>query len=229
MFSRLFQYLRKMFGPPIAPTVPPEPLPRIPWKLCVVLMDHADKAIDAEPYIKEMMDFVWKHSEFAVEVIWERYDNPHGYRELDGGTVWLDIGVLPAKVIEALPKADSYLFLFKLFGRPSPYNGTTMGHPYGIMKGGEFGLPWATIPIDGPEYKATPFEGFRTQAGQITVHEVLNCIGIKVEQAPNFCKTTFSIPGEQGVPSYDYERGRIKSIKPECYARLRNSLGSNPL
>ena len=48
MFNKLLTYLRNFFTGKL----------RVRWKLCVVLMDHADKATDADPYINEMVEFV---------------------------------------------------------------------------------------------------------------------------------------------------------------------------
>jgi hypothetical protein len=188
------------------------PLPRVPWNLCVVVMDGGDKATLADAPFAEAKAFIEKYSRLTLNVnvletkIAHDY-NSHGY---------MLTAEIPQSYRDSLPVSHSFIFLYKTGTIPVPQYGSTLGPDRGIFSGGKW-RSVAFIPFDSAGYVDRPYEGFPTQRAQIDTHEITNTVNCMTGIAPYFCTNI-----ETGVTHYahDWERERLQKLTDADYAKL---------
>ncbi len=207
------------------------PKTRVPWNLCVVAMDGANRTEHVDIPLKEAISFLEQYSRFKFNVTVIETNVSHTLNEVileNGNKTYLMLrDNIPQEFRESLPVADSYLFLYSTRDEEGNFRdpfqgGSTMGVPDGIPKGGK-NRPYATVCWDVRWYGNWPAWGFNSQAAQIVVHEINNCINCVTAWTPYNC-TPFDISG--GPSAYDHERVRIQTLKNDCYKKLLNAITS---
>ena len=192
---------------------------RVPWNLCVVVLDDIDRAVVDGP-LAEAKAFWEANSRFKINetvIVNNQKHKYFSYLNDAGQTVWNMLkDELPAGLADSLPTAHSYIFLFKLYGKRPALGGSTMGVAHGIPKGGK-SRPYATIATDTGQYNLNPYQGFLTQGAQLLVHEGDNCFNCVTGVAPYFCTIMKGIPG---APAAEYEAAWLKSLTDADYAKL---------
>jgi hypothetical protein len=185
---------------------------RIPWKLCVVVMDGGDKVALADEPFAETVQFYKQFSKFDLNVtvietkIGHLY-NSHGY---------MLTAEIPIEFRNSLPVSDSFIFLYKTGAIPVPQWGSTLGPDQGILSGGKW-RAISTIPYDSPGYAARPYEGFGTQRAQIATHETTNGLNCMTSISPYFCT---DIRDGYTPYAYKWESERLQKLGTTDYAKL---------
>lgn len=187
---------------------------RVPWNLCVVVMDGGDKVTLADAPFAETVQFCKQFSKFDILLNVIETKVPHEYNS-HGFMLTAEI---PQAYRDSLPVAHSYIFLYKTGKIPVPQYGSTLGPDRGIKSGGKW-RSVAFIPWDSTGYVARPFEGFKTQRGQIGTHETLNTINCMTAIAPYFC-TPMRLDNPDNLPSYEYEARKVGTLTDADYAKL---------
>ena len=202
---------------------------RVPWNLCVGILDGLERSRVDGP-IKEAVAFIEKFTRFKVNLTVIEDKRAHDYFSwmTPGGEVWdmLRDQLPPTRppvagqtlLMDTMPVAHSYLFLFKMFGRVPGRGGSTMGVSEGILKGG-IRRPYSTITADVAQFGYQPFEGFTTQAAQIITHELANAINCVTAVAPYNC-TPMRLDNPDNLRSYDYEARKVGTLTDADYAKL---------
>lgn len=198
------------------------------WKLVIVVMDGLDSSSLAELPAKEAVEFIESNSGFKFDVEYVQDFTYHEFTpysagaDLDGDGrgdegAYLMMGWnLPDSMIQSLPMATSYVFLYRMYGHRPLQAGSAVGLEYGLWKGGKH-RPYATIPADQWWYVNEPHEGFKSRAAQILTHEIVNTIQAKTEAAPYRCaKLTAKI----GLPGTQFEAERLTKLDGGCYEKL---------
>ena len=208
-----------------ARSAPPDPAPKIPWKLTVVVMDGADRVEKAEIPVREAIEFIEKRSRFVFEVDYVESSLPHGYtpylmprekgkkREYAYAMMGWN---LPRRFVRNLPVSTSYIFLYKMNGRRPAQAGSALGLDFGLIIGGR-PRPYATVPTDVHWFINNPNHGFNSWAAQILTHEIINTMQAKLEARPYRCG---QLTGTPNVRPDQHEGERLASISEKCYERI---------
>lgn len=212
MLTKLYNYILGVF----------RLKPRVPWRLCVVVMDDFDRVRKCELPLKDAMAFIEKWSRFKINPTILVTNIPHTLDTWDNGAKIMLRDNIPAKYRESLPVADSYLFLYKTWpAGPPAQGGSTMGVADGIPKGGK-ARPYATVAADAQWYDV-PIANFFSEGSHILVHEIINTINCKLEVPPYSFPTM--VVGDSPDP-YTYEKGRLQEMKDTYYDKLNTVIAS---
>jgi hypothetical protein len=188
----------------------------IDWTIGILALDNVDLTNDVSIPVNEAIAFIQDRSLFRITFQIIVSSGPHTYTNYTCGQNTCVVVNKWDVDTSVLPVSDSFLFLWKLFGRLPLQAGSTWGVADGIMSGG-ISRPYATIPTDIWWYNLQPYEGFATRSGQINTHELVNAINAKLEVAPYNCTSLTATPGE---PASVYEAERLSHLTTECYDKL---------
>ena len=220
MFTSIINFFRRIFHPNTVSDAPAA-APRVTWKLVVSVLDHPDFESKAAIPLKEAISFIEKFSRFKIQLEVKEFNIDHTYNQSidgSGNTVYNMLEFeMPRPFLNSLPVADSYLFLFQMFGRLPQLAGSTLGVDRGIMKGGK-GRAYATVPVDPWWYNNNPQGGFKTRSASILAHEIINTISSTISVPPYNC--TPLVVREHSPDPYVEESTRLKSMQDACYNKL---------
>lgn len=191
------------------------------------MLDGVDVTDTYSIPLAEATAFIADHSRFTLVTEYDESSLPHTYtfydcNEGEQTCVVTNMQDIDSGLIDTLPIADSYMFLWKRYEHPPLQAGSTWGASEGILKGGIL-RPYATIPADIWWYTNDPFEGFRSRAAQIMTHEIINLINSKLEVAPYNCQSL--LPDPDTTTAYKSEASRLNKLTTSCY---QNYLKINP-
>jgi hypothetical protein len=208
-------------------------LPRIPWKLHIVVLDGADQDTKATIPLKEAIPFIEKFSRFRIDYTIEAFpfteelrSRPFMYHDNQGQEVWNVLEhQIPEVIRQKMPVAHFYLFLFKLDDGLLPaLSGSTFGIANGILKGDKR-RPYATICWNQWAYNNQPSGGFLSRAASIWAHELINCIDCIT--AVTYGCTPMNGPHIENSPDpYIMESNRLAVMGNACYTTIGST---NPL
>lgn len=189
------------------------------WHLVVLVLDNIDRVEKADIPLKEVARFLKQESRFYLSVTYRYFNDAHEYYGPFGPEHRYDLywSVLPQKWLAQIPPCSAVLALYKLNGKLPVHAGSTWALRDGININGKL-RPWAAIPTDLWFYVNDPIDLFRTWAGQICTHEIVNTIRGKVESDPYRCV----LSDAPGATPWKYETARVR-LQDSCY----DSLGNN--
>ncbi len=190
------------------------------WNLHVLVLDKIDRKEKADIPLEEAIKFIEQRSRFKFKYEVTQYSGFHGYTKYNCDNseecVVVNYSDISSSRINALPVADSYLFLWNAGKNIPLHAGSTWWVEYGILKEG-IKRPYATVPADPWWYNNEPYEGFNSRAAQILAHELINTISAKIEVEPYNCEP---LVGTDGDPATKHEGDRLAKLNEECYRKI---------
>lgn len=214
--------IRGWFNPlPKAPNVANRR--RVRWPITMVVMDGNNMA-EARFHAYEARGFIEKYSRLKIDLNIIAYAGRHDYysHTYPSGQVVYNMlrDQIPLSLRNSLPVSNTFLFLYKLFGRLPLQYGSTMGVPDGIPSP-PFGTmsimrPYATIATDTQGYRPEPFQGFPSQKTQIVAHEFINTINCVTSWTP----WNLTVMTGTSTWSSTYEAERLMCLTDADYNKL---------